>query len=78
MGSAIRRTARFELGTWTGARSADPDEVRVSRVALLLIDVINPMDFEGAEALLPAAIRAAKNIADCGVEHAQPRSRSST
>jgi nicotinamidase-related amidase len=31
--------------------------------ALLLIDVINPMDFRGAEALLPAATKAARNIA---------------
>ena len=32
-------------------------------VGLLLIDVINPLDFEGAEALGPAAIRAAEVIA---------------
>jgi nicotinamidase-related amidase len=32
-------------------------------VALLLIDVINPMDFAGADALLPPAIVAAGNIA---------------
>jgi len=31
-------------------------------VALLLIDVINPMDFEGASSLLPHAVRAAQNI----------------
>jgi nicotinamidase-related amidase len=28
-----------------------------------LIDVINPMDFRGAKAILPAAKRAARNIA---------------
>ena len=33
-----------------------------SRVALLLIDVVNPMDFEGAESLLAPATRAAENI----------------
>ncbi len=32
-------------------------------VALLLIDVVNPMDFDGAEALLPRALRAAEPIA---------------
>ena len=32
-------------------------------MALLLIDVVNPMDFRGAELLLPAATRAAHNIA---------------
>lgn len=37
--------------------------LRRSPAALLLIDVINPMDFQGAEALLPAAIKAAQNIA---------------
>jgi len=37
-------------------------ELKTSTVALLLIDVINPMDFEGASALLPSAIRAAPHI----------------
>ena len=37
--------------------------LRQSPAALLLIDVINPMDFRGAEALLPAATKAAQNIA---------------
>jgi nicotinamidase-related amidase len=37
-----------------------PDE---SRVALLVIDMINAFDFEGAEALLPRALSAAKAIA---------------
>jgi nicotinamidase-related amidase len=37
-------------------------ELLASPVALLLIDVVNPMDFEGAEALLPAALRAAEPI----------------
>jgi nicotinamidase-related amidase len=32
-------------------------------VALLLIDVVNPMDFDGADALLPHALRAADAIA---------------
>jgi nicotinamidase-related amidase len=31
--------------------------------ALLLIDVVNPMDFEGADALMPHALRAAHAIA---------------
>ena len=31
--------------------------------ALLLIDVVNPMDFEGADALMPHALRAADAIA---------------
>jgi nicotinamidase-related amidase len=44
------------------SRDLVPD-LRPSSVALLLIDVINPMDFEGAQSLLPAAIRAAKRIA---------------
>jgi nicotinamidase-related amidase len=34
-----------------------------SPVALLLVDLVNPMDFEGAEALLPPALRAARAIA---------------
>jgi len=34
-----------------------------SPVALLLIDVVNPMDFPGAERLLPAAVPAASRIA---------------
>jgi nicotinamidase-related amidase len=37
-------------------------EIRASPLALLLIDVINPMDFRGASDLLPPAIAAAKNI----------------
>jgi len=37
--------------------------LRQSPAALLLIDVINPMDFRGDEALLPAATKAAQNIA---------------
>ena len=32
-------------------------------IALLLIDVINPLDFDGADRLLPQAIGAARNIA---------------
>ena len=35
---------------------------RGSPLALLLIDVINPMDFDGAEALLPCARKAAPHI----------------
>ena len=34
-----------------------------SRSALLIVDVINPLDFEGAEALRPHAIRAVRRIA---------------
>jgi nicotinamidase-related amidase len=34
-----------------------------SPAALLLVDVVNPMDFDGADALLPHAVRAAKAIA---------------
>ena len=44
-------------------REHAPD-ARASPVALLLIDVINPMDFEGAEALLPAALSAASHIVE--------------
>jgi nicotinamidase-related amidase len=70
-----RRSSRGSLGlmdAWSGGgllvltrSSSDrqgPD-IRSSAVALLLIDVINPMDFDGAEALIPAAIAAAKQIA---------------
>jgi len=32
-------------------------------IALLLIDVVNPLDFDGADRLLPQAIGAARNIA---------------
>lgn len=39
------------------------DSGAVSPIALLLIDVINPMDFAGAQALLPPAISAAQKIA---------------
>jgi nicotinamidase-related amidase len=38
-------------------------DVQTSPVALLLIDVINPMNFAGARALLPPAISAARRIA---------------
>jgi nicotinamidase-related amidase len=34
-----------------------------SPIALLLVDVVNPMDFEGAEDLLPVATRASERIA---------------
>lgn len=37
-----------------------PDQ---SQVALLLIDVLNPLNFEGAEQFVPRALEAAKNIA---------------
>jgi nicotinamidase-related amidase len=40
-----------------------PRTLRPSAAALLLVDVINPMDFAGAKALLPAAERAAHSIA---------------
>jgi nicotinamidase-related amidase len=45
------------------ATNGDPSRVESAGVALLLIDVINPMDFEGAASLLPHAIRAAQNVA---------------
>lgn len=35
----------------------------VSETALLIIDMINPMDFEGANSMLPMAVAAAKRIA---------------
>jgi nicotinamidase-related amidase len=38
-------------------------DVQISPVALLLTDVINPMDFAGAQALLPPALVAARRIA---------------
>jgi nicotinamidase-related amidase len=41
---------------------SDSTELKASSVALLLIDVINPMDFSGAEDLLPSATKAAQNI----------------
>jgi nicotinamidase-related amidase len=41
--------------------SASP-AIRSARVALLLIDVINPMDFPGADSLLEPAERAAERI----------------
>jgi nicotinamidase-related amidase len=41
---------------------AQATELKTSSVALLLIDVINPMDFPGAEDLLPSATKAAQNI----------------
>jgi nicotinamidase-related amidase len=34
-----------------------------SRSALLIVDVINPLDFEGAETLAPRAVRAVRRIA---------------
>jgi nicotinamidase-related amidase len=42
--------------------TAHPTSQRLP-VAILLIDVINPMDFPGAGALVSAAKRAAQNIA---------------
>lgn len=47
-------------GAQNGAPAA---ELHRSPVALLLIDVINPMSFPGAEALLEPAVRAARRIA---------------
>jgi nicotinamidase-related amidase len=38
-------------------------DIHTSPLALLLIDVINPMDFEGAETLFTPAMRAATHIA---------------
>jgi nicotinamidase-related amidase len=38
-------------------------EIKPSPVALLLVDVINPMDFSGADALLEPALAAASRIA---------------
>ena len=38
-------------------------DIQTSPVALLLIDVIHPMDFGGAQSLLPPAISAARRIA---------------
>jgi nicotinamidase-related amidase len=42
--------------------SQHASEIRASPLALLLIDVINPMDFDGASDLLPPAIAAARRI----------------
>jgi nicotinamidase-related amidase len=39
-------------------------EERHCPIALLLIDVVNPMDFDGGERLLPHALRAARRIAE--------------
>jgi nicotinamidase-related amidase len=39
------------------------NEIQPSPIALLLIDVVNPMDFAGADALLAPALRAAERIA---------------
>ena len=51
------------LGTRSSKDKVGHDEkLPSSRVALLLIDVVNPMDFEGAASLLGPAIRAAQNI----------------
>jgi len=46
----------------TDALEDGSPEIRVSSVALFRIDVINPMDFDDAERLLPAAITAAERI----------------
>lgn len=48
-------------GTDSAARPRDP-ESHSSAAALLLIDVINDLDFEGAEQMLPEAIKAAEAI----------------
>jgi nicotinamidase-related amidase len=45
------------------ALQTEPPALRACAVALLLVDVINPMDFAGAKALLPGAERAAHFIA---------------
>lgn len=42
---------------------ARPPKVGMSAAALLLIDLINPFDFPGAEELLPHALQAARAIA---------------
>lgn len=39
------------------------DELEPSRTVLLLIDFINPLRFDGAEALAPAALKAARQAA---------------
>ena len=49
-----RSSARGDL------HGSAPDE---SRVALLVIDMVNAFDFEGAERMLPRALQAAKAIA---------------
>jgi nicotinamidase-related amidase len=51
------------LAETVARRDGRSPELRTSPVAILLIDVINPMDFGGAGALLPAAKKAARNIA---------------
>jgi hypothetical protein len=49
-----------------GDDAASPDH-RASPVALLLIDVVNPMDFPGADALLGPAIAAARRLVLTGL-----------
>ena len=39
------------------------NEMNTSRVALIIIDMINDLEFRGATAMLDAAVKAAKNIA---------------
>jgi len=40
----------------------NPTRIRRSQVALLLVDVVNPMDFAGGDRLLEAALHAAPNL----------------
>jgi nicotinamidase-related amidase len=42
----------------------DPRRTAPGSVGLLLIDVVNPLDFDGAEALAPQALKAADPILD--------------
>ena len=53
-------------GTDTASKPRDP-ESHSSEAALLLIDVINDLDFEGADQMLPEAIKAAEAISNLKV-----------
>jgi nicotinamidase-related amidase len=56
----MRRSSGNKPGKTQDLHGNAPDECRV---ALLIIDMINAFDFEGAEAVLPRALAAARAIA---------------
>jgi hypothetical protein len=52
-----------------------PDRHAPGATGLVLVDVINPLDFEGADALAPRAFSAARPSAGCATPPMRPASR---
>ena len=61
-GMALAAVAASSIAA-PASRGPPPVPGNASRTALLLIDFMNPLDFEGAAALAPGAVRAARRAA---------------